>query len=97
MKYKVGDRVLIKSIDWYNKNKDVKGNVPCGNIKFIKSMTHLCGKVLTIRYINNGGYFMDVSIWKFTDEMIEKLATKCDICGAFGTARCIDMDCNNNK
>ena len=27
MKYNVGDRVRIKDIDWYNKNKDSNGNV----------------------------------------------------------------------
>lgn len=27
MKYKVGDKVRIKSLDWYNKNKNKYGDV----------------------------------------------------------------------
>ena len=32
LKYKIGDRVRIKSIDWYNENKDKNGYIDeCAN------------------------------------------------------------------
>ena len=82
MKYKVGDKVRIKSLDWYNKNKDENGRVYCSYIGFSKEMTKYCGKVLTIMTIGNQDigskqkYFMCETdyAWGFTDEMIEGLA-----------------------
>lgn len=32
LKYKIGDQVKIKSLDWYNKNKDEDGYVDTGLI-----------------------------------------------------------------
>ena len=82
MKYKPGDKVRIKSLDWYNKNKDADGRVYCSYISFCKGMTKYCGKVLTIMTIGNQDigskqkYFMHETElpWGFTDEMIEGLA-----------------------
>lgn len=48
MKYKVGDRVKIKSLDWYNENKDEHGDVICGNVAFFKRMQRFCGRTVTI-------------------------------------------------
>lgn len=36
MKYKVGDKVRIKSLDWYNTFKDEDGVVDCGQWYFDK-------------------------------------------------------------
>ena len=47
MKYKVGDKVLIKSADWYYKNKD-KIEIDCGDARFIPSMVKFCGQIVTI-------------------------------------------------
>jgi hypothetical protein len=82
MKYKVGDKVRIKSLDWYNANKDENGRVYCDYIGFCKEMTKYCGKVLTIMTIGNQDigskqkYFMHETdcAWGFTDDMIEGLA-----------------------
>lgn len=48
MKYKVGDRVRIKSFEWYNENKDKNGNVHCGDKVFDDYMSVFCGSVVTI-------------------------------------------------
>ena len=53
MKYKVGDKVKIKSLDWYNSNKNEKGLAMCNGLGFAASMTDYCGKVLTIQTITN--------------------------------------------
>lgn len=82
MKYKPGDKVRIKSIDWYNANKDEDGRVYCSYIGFCKEMVKYCGTVLTIMTIGNQDigtkqkYFMHETdyAWGFTDEMIEGLA-----------------------
>lgn len=80
-KYKVGDRVKIKSLDWYNKNKDNCGCVYAGNgFGFWKDMTKHCGKIMKIASVkidpedsNKGYYFMENNKDKWTDEMIEGL------------------------
>ena len=82
MKYKPGDKVRIKSLEWYNANKDEDGRVYCSYIGFCKEMVKYCGAVLTIMTIGNQDigskqkYFMHEPAypWGFTDEMIEGLA-----------------------
>ena len=49
MKYKVWDKVKVKSIEWYNANKDKNGYVHCqGTLYFIPQMLDFCGKIVTI-------------------------------------------------
>ena len=82
MKYKPGDKVRIKSLEWYNANKDETGRVMCDYIGFCKEMTKYCDEVLTIMTIGNQDigskqkYFMHETDhpWGFTDDMIEGLA-----------------------
>ena len=82
MKYKPGDKVKIKSLEWYNANKDEDGRVMFDYIGFCKEMTKYCGAVLTIMTIGNQDigskqkYFMHETDhpWGFTDDMIEGLA-----------------------
>ena len=77
MRFKVGDRVRIKSLDWYNKNKDKAGDVPCGEYDFVSQMSVFCGKILTIDVdFEDGTYLMkeDTDGFVFEDEMIEGLA-----------------------
>lgn len=77
MKYKPGDRVRIKSLDWYETNK-CNGSVMCDGFAFLDTMTEWCGKELTIDFIYTcdndiSGYVMkEPKIqWRFTDGMIE--------------------------
>ena len=76
MKFKVGDRVRIKSLDWYNKSER-NGNVYLiGWFNFIKPMADFCGKIVTIKEVQspyNYRIFEDGGIHYYTDEMIEGL------------------------
>ena len=75
MEYKVGDKVRIKSIDWYNENKNKYGNINCGYVPFTSDMSIYCGEVLTICDIKEefSYYHMKKCKYVFTDEMIEGL------------------------
>lgn len=79
MKYKPGDKVKIKSFDWYIAN-ECGGLIMCDGITFHERMIKLCGKELTIDlvYTNDEGtslYIMKEpeTQWRFTDSMIEGL------------------------
>ena len=89
MKYKVGDKVRIKSIDWYYENKDRVDEVVCGNTIFIPDMIKYCDKIVTIssglptlkiyRIEEDGGIF------NWIDEMIEGLVEEeVDLIPKFG-------------
>lgn len=73
LKYKEGDKVLIKSIDWYNKYKDEDGDVLCGEFAFLEGMKKFCSETLTILEDVDDGYLMleDDLGYVWTDEMIE--------------------------
>ena len=79
MKYKPGDKVRIKSLDWYKAN-ECSGRVMCDGLAFLEMMTEWCGEELTIDLIytdeRGSGYIMkEPKIqWRFTDSMIEGLA-----------------------
>ena len=97
-KYKVGDRVRIKSIDWYNENKDKNGNIVfsskvphfalCVNVRtvFTKDMVKYCGKVVTIENVWTANYSIVEGTHRdyFTDEMIEGLVEEEDLIPKFG-------------
>ena len=75
MKYKRGDRVKIKSLDWYNENKDQHGKVACGYHVFTEDMSKFCGCTMIVCRISNLGVMtMGGSASYWTDEMIEGLA-----------------------
>ena len=82
MKYKVGDKVKIKSLDWYNTNKDEEGDVDLihtmsGSYNFIKLMCEFCEKIMTIKDVNVHGLYYsmleDDDQFYWTDDMIECL------------------------
>ena len=85
MKYKVGDKVKVKSLDWYNANKDDHGMVrtSVGAIGFTESMVDFCDTVVTIKHVNSDTYFIEEDIqpgfasgWYWTDDMFEGLVNK---------------------
>lgn len=77
LKYKVGDKVRIKDIDWYNNEpKDAYGMTWCGRdlvyaYGFGKGMVDYCGKVLTVIDASDNVYIMEGLPYCWTDEMIE--------------------------
>lgn len=67
MKHKVGDKVQIKSIDWYYTTKNSTG--------FVTSMKQYCGKIATItkiRFARNYNLDIDGEFFIWTDEMFEE-------------------------
>ena len=63
MKYKVGEKVKIKSLDWYNANKiceiskfmqdqGIRSYVDCNGFRFLDVMCEYCGKILIIDSIS---------------------------------------------
>lgn len=72
MKYKVGDKVRVKSKQWYDKNKDTGGIVKVSKF-FVEEMSEWCGKEVTIRAIFDDFYTLeeDKEVWNWTDEMFE--------------------------
>lgn len=74
MKYNVGDKVRIKSLDWYNENKDEYGYIDCGSRAFFTKMSDWCGKIVTIKEIcKTNCYHLEEYDFDWTDEMIEGL------------------------
>ena len=77
MRYKKGDRVKIKSLDWYNQNKDGFGLIFCNNICFDEKMTEFCGKTVTIAAQRNENHYFimeDNCLSFWSEDMIEGLA-----------------------
>ena len=74
MKYKVGDKVKIKSLDWYNANKAEDGEVYLESNTFLQLMSKYCGKVATITYACSCKYSLDIDggKWNWIDEMFEE-------------------------
>lgn len=76
LEYKIGDQVKIKSLDWYNENKDEDGDVFCGEYDFVDLMTKFCSKVVTIENCYEHDCYTikeDNEGYVFTGEMFEGL------------------------
>ena len=89
MKYKIGDKVRVKSLEWYKKtlrkpsklswiDKSIGffEGIRCGYRVFTDAMSKkFCGKVMTIQEVCATFYLMeeDKIGYEFTDEMIECL------------------------
>ena len=112
MKYKVGDRVKIQSLERYNKYKNRYGDINYGcetEILFTSEMSSFCGQVVTItrvRYIGCVRFYHlaeDKGDHLWVAGMFEGLAEEetndCKKCGLTRmSTRCLFMDnCPHNK
>jgi hypothetical protein len=69
MKHKVGDKVRVKSLDWYIKNKNKAGNILDKYQSFVEDMSHFCGKIVTISYVTStGSYYLEEDKFKYNWE-----------------------------
>jgi hypothetical protein len=71
MRYKVGDQVRVKSLDWYNQNKNNDGFIHLPPAGFVEVMSKFCGHTFTITSVNKETYNVDGSGFHWTDEMFE--------------------------
>ena len=76
MKYKVGDKVRVKSLEWYTMNKDEFERVRCNTVYFQPTMSKLCDSILTIKNIDKfiNAYIVEENSYYWTDDMLEGLA-----------------------
>lgn len=76
-KYKIGQKVRVKSLDWYNANKGKFDNIVLGGVRpsFTHYMSRYCGQVMTIVAIDSeyGDYTMkeDNGDYSWDAEMFE--------------------------
>lgn len=72
MKHKVGDKVRIKSKEWWDAQpKNESGSVKCGADAFNELMTSMCGKVVEISDVSEDTYFIKEYGYNWTDEMFD--------------------------
>lgn len=77
-KYKVGDKVRIKSKEWWDaQQKDGFYSVQCGENVFTKDMVKYCGLEAEIKFSCKYSYCLDIDNRKYcwTDEMLEDIPT----------------------
>ena len=73
-KHKIGDLVKIKSLAWYNTNKNYNGRV-CfigAPDDFIEDMSSYCGKTFMISSIVLNGYRLNGVDYSWSDFMLEE-------------------------
>lgn len=73
MKYKVGDKVRVKSKEWYDENKNERGIIKFSTNSFINEMVEYLGMEVIIDKVFNTSYSIkeDKGVWSWTDEMFE--------------------------
>ena len=76
MKYKVGDKVRIKSLEWYNERKNGLGHVAHDDFynAFELFMIAYCGMEANITEVEGSHYILDVDNgdWWWKDFMFEE-------------------------
>ncbi len=75
MNFKVGDKVRVKSLNWYNENKNTSGNIP--SIGFIDIMAGFCGHETEIEFTNpDSSYNLVNCAFKWHNLAIEPIEKK---------------------
>ena len=102
MKYKKGDKVIIKSRKWYNENKDESGIITFstdrGDYNVTKEDERFFGRVVTITYVGVGYYIIaeDDGEYVWIDEIIEGLSASIynegDIVALYGYERDVRIE-----
>lgn len=85
--FKIGNKVRVKSFDWYNKNKDEEGLIKSGSYQFEPWMIQYCGSVFTITDTiggNNSGFSLGFILDKnrkvaFTEDWLEPYVCGLDL------------------
>ena len=80
-KLELGQKVTIKSLEWYNSNKiKYNGAIKLTTEVFVEEMSEYCGKTATIvdvfeNFDEEGGIMYRIDLdnrgWTWTDEMFE--------------------------
>lgn len=83
MKYKVGDKVRIKSLEWYEKYHDCYGRVGVGSESFVSDMVEYCGKEAIVKRVNETSYKIDIDgqYYNWSEGMFEDENPFCVIGG----------------
>ena len=75
MKYKVGDKVKIKSLSWYNSKKENEYGFFVNSVLFDKGMSDYCSKTAVITKVNENRLYykidIDRGLWFWYDWMVE--------------------------
>lgn len=72
MRYKAGDKVRVKSKEWWDAQpKTLSGSVKCGSKSFTAGMTEFCGQVVTIEEIIDDAYLVEGNCYHWTGKMFE--------------------------
>lgn len=72
LKFKVGDKVRVKSLEWYNSNKNIDGEViTYGDYLFLELMTKYCGCDLIIAECRGDYYITEDNGYRWQDYMFE--------------------------
>lgn len=81
-KYKVGDKVRVKSLEWYENNRGSNGDINTSGNCFVRDMSLYCGKEATITQTGKGfGYRnyqidIDEGYWYWPEEVLEDIPNK---------------------
>ena len=79
MKYKVGDKVRVKSLEWYDINY-ADGGFTIDDNWFDADMSVFCGKVANVKSVSHDFYELDIDggSWCWYDWMLEDVQTISD-------------------